>query len=82
MDCPAFSFVLSSGLFQASDDSFLDKIHQQHAKHKYYVKPKVKNGKFGVKHYAGAVLYHVRITFPTSCREKKEKQKVICVLIF
>lgn len=46
-------------LFQASDDSFLEKIHQQHAKHPYYVKPKVRNGKFGVKHYAGSVTYEV-----------------------
>eukprot|EP00117_Sycon_ciliatum_P037453 scpid4622/ scgid28017/ Unconventional myosin-XV; Unconventional myosin-15 len=46
---------------KASDDSFLEKIHQQHAKHPYYVKPKVRNGKFGVKHYAGCVTYEVKM---------------------
>ena len=45
---------------QASDESFLDKIHQQHGQDPYYVKPKVKNGLFGINHYAGCVMYTVR----------------------
>ncbi|XP_065191822.1 unconventional myosin-XV-like [Sycon ciliatum] len=42
---------------KASDESFLEKIHQQHGKNSYYIRPKVKNGKFGVRHYAGDVMY-------------------------
>ena len=44
---------------QASDESFLEKTHHQHGKDPYYIRPRVKNGKFGVRHYAGNVMYTV-----------------------
>ncbi|KAJ3333456.1 cytochrome c oxidase subunit 1 [Blyttiomyces sp. JEL0837] len=45
---------------KGSDESFLSKLIQQNEKHKYFVKPKTaKGGFFGVKHYAGEVLYTV-----------------------
>ncbi|XP_070579495.1 unconventional myosin-XV-like isoform X12 [Ptychodera flava] len=44
---------------KASDQSFLDKANQQHAKNIYYIKPKMPGPEFGIKHYAGPVLYQV-----------------------
>ncbi|KAJ1561314.1 cytochrome c oxidase subunit 1, partial [Cladochytrium tenue] len=42
---------------KGADESWLAKLSQQHAKHKYFVRPKITNGTFGIKHYAGEVFY-------------------------
>jgi hypothetical protein len=44
---------------KGSDESFLNKIHNQHATNDYYEKPKVNTPSFGVYHYAGKVEYEV-----------------------
>ncbi|TDH06304.1 hypothetical protein EPR50_G00132250 [Perca flavescens] len=45
---------------KATDDTLLEKLHSQHSKNSFYVKPRVAVHNFGVKHYAGEVLYDVR----------------------
>ncbi|XP_029446191.1 unconventional myosin-X isoform X2 [Rhinatrema bivittatum] len=45
---------------QATDSTLLEKLHKQHANNHFYVKPRVAVHNFGVKHYAGEVLYDVR----------------------
>uniref|UniRef100_A0A7N8X8S8 Myosin X n=1 Tax=Mastacembelus armatus TaxID=205130 RepID=A0A7N8X8S8_9TELE len=45
---------------KATDDTLLEKLHSQHSKNPFYVKPRVAVHNFGVKHYAGEVLYDVR----------------------
>uniref|UniRef100_A0A6I8QPF6 Myosin 10 n=1 Tax=Xenopus tropicalis TaxID=8364 RepID=A0A6I8QPF6_XENTR len=47
---------------QATDNTLLEKLHKQHANNHFYVKPRVAVHNFGVKHYAGEVLYDVRGT--------------------
>ncbi|KAJ3065284.1 cytochrome c oxidase subunit 1, partial [Podochytrium sp. JEL0797] len=44
---------------KGSEESFLMKLEKTHEKHKHFTKPKLKNGIFGIKHYAGEVLYNV-----------------------
>ncbi|KAJ3396223.1 cytochrome c oxidase subunit 1 [Lobulomyces angularis] len=44
---------------KGSDESWLSKLDQNFSKHAYYVKPKISKGVFGIKHYAGEVLYTV-----------------------
>ncbi|KAJ3135556.1 cytochrome c oxidase subunit 1 [Physocladia obscura] len=44
---------------RGSEESWLLKLEQLHSKHKHFFKPKTKNNVFGVKHYAGDVLYTV-----------------------
>lgn len=44
---------------KGSDKNLLSRMHAQHAKHKYYVKPKMGGESFTVKHYAGPVEYNV-----------------------
>lgn len=44
---------------QATDDSFLEKCHQQHADNPYYGKPKQRIPVFSINHYAGEVKYEV-----------------------
>ena len=44
---------------KGTDQSLLDKLHNAHKGHPFYVKPKVNNAKFGIKHYAGEVFYDV-----------------------
>ncbi|XP_071348791.1 unconventional myosin-X [Trachinotus anak] len=45
---------------KATDDTLLEKLHSQHSKNPFYVKPRVAVHFFGVKHYAGEVVYDVR----------------------
>ncbi|XP_042353344.1 unconventional myosin-X [Plectropomus leopardus] len=45
---------------KATDDTLLEKLHGQHSKNSFYVKPRVAVHYFGVKHYAGEVVYDVR----------------------
>ncbi|KAM4551102.1 unconventional myosin-X [Odontesthes bonariensis] len=47
---------------KATDDTLLEKLHSQHSKNPFYVKPRVAVHNFGVKHYAGEVVYDVRGT--------------------
>ncbi|XP_077368004.1 unconventional myosin-X isoform X2 [Festucalex cinctus] len=47
---------------KATDDTLLAKLHAQHSKNPFYVKPRVAVHYFGVKHYAGQVVYDVRGT--------------------
>ncbi|KAM5158485.1 unconventional myosin-X [Mantella aurantiaca] len=47
---------------RATDSTLLEKLHNQHANNPFYVKPRVAVHNFGVKHYAGEVLYDVRST--------------------
>ncbi|KAJ3289906.1 cytochrome c oxidase subunit 1, partial [Borealophlyctis nickersoniae] len=44
---------------KGSDDSWLSKLDGANAKHAYYIKPKTQRGVFGIKHYAGDVMYTV-----------------------
>ncbi|KAM4688660.1 unconventional myosin-X [Discoglossus pictus] len=44
---------------RATDNTLLEKLHNQHANNHFYVKPRVAVHNFGVKHYAGEVLYDV-----------------------
>uniref|UniRef100_A0A4W6CJ57 Myosin X n=1 Tax=Lates calcarifer TaxID=8187 RepID=A0A4W6CJ57_LATCA len=45
---------------KATDDTLLEKLHSQHSKNPFYVKPRVAVHFFGVRHYAGEVVYDVR----------------------
>ncbi|XP_031147966.1 unconventional myosin-X isoform X1 [Sander lucioperca] len=45
---------------KATDGTLLEKLHNQHSKNSFYVKPRVAVHNFGVRHYAGEVLYDVR----------------------
>uniref|UniRef100_A0A8C8GE18 Myosin X n=1 Tax=Oncorhynchus tshawytscha TaxID=74940 RepID=A0A8C8GE18_ONCTS len=45
---------------KATDGTLLEKLHSQHSKNQFYVKPRVAVHNFGVRHYAGEVLYDVR----------------------
>ncbi|XP_041117513.1 unconventional myosin-X-like [Polyodon spathula] len=45
---------------KGTDHTLLEKLHNQHATNHYYVKPRVVDHQFGIKHYAGEVLYDVR----------------------
>ncbi|KAM8967428.1 unconventional myosin-X [Pelodytes ibericus] len=47
---------------RATDSTLLEKLHNQHANNSFYVKPRVAVHNFGVKHYAGEVLYDLRGT--------------------
>uniref|UniRef100_A0A3Q3F4K5 Unconventional myosin-X-like n=1 Tax=Labrus bergylta TaxID=56723 RepID=A0A3Q3F4K5_9LABR len=45
---------------KGTDYTLLEKLHSRHATNQYYVKPRVNDHQFGIKHYAGEVLYDVR----------------------
>uniref|UniRef100_A0A1A8B5X8 Myosin X n=2 Tax=Nothobranchius furzeri TaxID=105023 RepID=A0A1A8B5X8_NOTFU len=45
---------------KATDGTLLEKLHSQHSKNPFYVKPRVAVHYFGVRHYAGEVVYDVR----------------------
>lgn len=45
---------------QATDLTFLAKLHQNHEKHAYYEKPRLTKTNFIVKHYAGDVSYECK----------------------
>ncbi|KAJ1550315.1 cytochrome c oxidase subunit 1, partial [Nowakowskiella sp. JEL0078] len=44
---------------KGTDISWLQKLHSSFAKQTYYVKPRMANNSFGIKHYAGEVQYNV-----------------------
>ncbi|KAJ3090132.1 cytochrome c oxidase subunit 1 [Quaeritorhiza haematococci] len=44
---------------KGTDDSWLQKMDQALGKHAYYIKPRTAKGLFGIKHYAGEVMYTV-----------------------
>ncbi|XP_062386818.1 unconventional myosin-X isoform X1 [Sardina pilchardus] len=44
---------------KATDATLLEKLHSQHSRNQFYVKPRMATRQFGVKHYAGEVLYEV-----------------------
>lgn len=44
---------------KGTDQSLLQKLHSQHQKNPFYVKPRVIGKEFGIKHYAGEVMYNV-----------------------
>ncbi|XP_071774448.1 unconventional myosin-X isoform X2 [Centroberyx gerrardi] len=45
---------------KGTDYTLLEKLHSRHATNPYYVKPRVTDHQFGIKHYAGEVLYDAR----------------------
>ncbi|XP_031414316.1 unconventional myosin-X isoform X2 [Clupea harengus] len=45
---------------KGTDFTLLEKLHSRHATNPYYVKPRVADHQFGIKHYAGEVLYDAR----------------------
>ncbi|XP_030643484.1 unconventional myosin-X [Chanos chanos] len=45
---------------KGTDHTLLEKLHSRHATNPYYVKPRVADHQFGIRHYAGEVLYDVR----------------------
>ena len=44
---------------KASDLSFLEKCHYNHALNELYSRPRRSSMEFGIKHYAGQVWYNV-----------------------
>lgn len=46
---------------QATDESFLEKCHQQHGDNPCYEKPKQRIPVFSISHYAGQVKYQVKL---------------------
>uniref|UniRef100_H2ZET4 Unconventional myosin-X n=1 Tax=Ciona savignyi TaxID=51511 RepID=H2ZET4_CIOSA len=44
---------------KGTDKSLLNKLHNQHAKNPFYVKPRVTGSEFGIRHYAGEVCTKV-----------------------
>ncbi|XP_076273553.1 unconventional myosin 10A isoform X2 [Rhynchophorus ferrugineus] len=44
---------------KASDNSFLEKCHYNHALNEFYCRPRVGDREFGIRHYAGQVWYSV-----------------------
>ncbi|XP_060939098.1 unconventional myosin-X, partial [Limanda limanda] len=42
---------------KGTDFTLLEKLHSRHATNPYYVKPRLADHQFGIKHYAGEVLY-------------------------
>ena len=47
----------------ATNDTLLEKFHQNHKNSDYYVMPMRRESTFTVKHYAGQVKYHIRVSF-------------------
>lgn len=45
---------------KGTDESMLDKLHSSHEGNAFYIKPRVANTKFGIKHYAGEVFYSTK----------------------
>ncbi|XP_069792176.1 unconventional myosin-X-like isoform X2 [Narcine bancroftii] len=44
---------------KGTDVTLLEKLHNQHASNLFYVKPRVSDCQFGIRHYAGEVMYDV-----------------------
>ncbi|OCT60969.1 unconventional myosin-X isoform X2 [Xenopus laevis] len=45
---------------KGTDFTLLEKLHNQHSNNPHYVKPRVTEHQFGIKHYAGEVTYDVQ----------------------
>ncbi|KAF3701053.1 Unconventional myosin-X Unconventional myosin-10 [Channa argus] len=45
---------------KGTDFTLLEKLHSRHSTNPYYVKPRLADHQFGIKHYAGEVLYDAR----------------------
>ncbi|XP_073401620.1 unconventional myosin-X-like [Dendrobates tinctorius] len=45
---------------KGTDLTLLEKLHNQHVTNPHYVKPRVTENQFGIKHYAGEVMYDVK----------------------
>ncbi|XP_056599629.1 unconventional myosin-X [Triplophysa dalaica] len=45
---------------KGTDETLLEKLHSQHSRNQFYTKPRVAVHQFGIKHYAGEVVYDVR----------------------
>ncbi|KAM6986769.1 LOW QUALITY PROTEIN: unconventional myosin-X [Aplochiton taeniatus] len=45
---------------KGTDYTLLEKLHSRHSTNQYYVKPRVTDHQFGIKHYAGEVQYDAR----------------------
>ncbi|XP_077303906.1 unconventional myosin-X-like isoform X2 [Lithobates pipiens] len=45
---------------KGTDFTLLEKLHNQHNNNPHYVKPRVTENQFGIKHYAGEVTYDVK----------------------
>ncbi|CAB1427869.1 unnamed protein product, partial [Pleuronectes platessa] len=45
---------------KGTDFTLLEKLHSRHATNPYYVKPRLADHQFGIKHYAGEVLYDAK----------------------
>ncbi|KAK2826424.1 hypothetical protein Q5P01_020638 [Channa striata] len=45
---------------KGTDFTLLEKLHSRHSTNPYYVKPRLADHQFGIKHYAGEVLYDGR----------------------
>ncbi|XP_077416109.1 unconventional myosin-X isoform X1 [Vanacampus margaritifer] len=45
---------------KGTDFTLLEKLHSRHSTNPYYVKPRLADHQFGIKHYAGEVLYDVK----------------------
>ncbi|XP_032355467.1 unconventional myosin-X isoform X2 [Etheostoma spectabile] len=45
---------------KGTDFTLLEKLHSRHSTNPYYVKPRLADHQFGIKHYAGEVLYDVQ----------------------
>uniref|UniRef100_A0A674HDB9 Myosin X n=1 Tax=Taeniopygia guttata TaxID=59729 RepID=A0A674HDB9_TAEGU len=43
---------------KGTDNTLLEKLHSQHMSNPYYVKPRVTDHQFGIRHYAGEVGVH------------------------
>ncbi|XP_059823439.1 unconventional myosin-X-like [Hypanus sabinus] len=44
---------------KGTDVTLLEKLHGQHASNPFYVKPRVSDCQYGIRHYAGEVMYDV-----------------------
>ncbi|XP_045081439.1 unconventional myosin-X isoform X2 [Coregonus clupeaformis] len=44
---------------KGTDFTLLEKLHSRHSTNPYYVKPRLADHQFGIRHYAGEVLYDV-----------------------
>ncbi|XP_051879178.1 unconventional myosin-X-like [Pristis pectinata] len=44
---------------KGTDFTLLEKLHSQHTSNSFYVKPRVSDCQFGIRHYAGEVMYDV-----------------------
>ncbi len=44
---------------RGGDANYLLRMHTSHEKHAYYIKPKLDPKAFGIRHFAGDVIYDV-----------------------